>query len=527
MTSQEKTENPSAFSDSAVFPDSGNPKKKHRRLLGRHRISLNVTLTLMIILAAVIAVTTMVLVNVFEAQIGTHVFASKSSKTRFVNARYNDLEKYIEQHHVRAHDEEALQGWIDNEKYTEVIIYDKKGEVFSSGWVVDSSGRVSAEGQENGTKFDYSDQSSGDSNQPTVQDNVRIDAEDFHADLYNRVIRFKDGNFYVYINVYNEEGWYRLMDVVSIILAILVFFLMILRYNKRVLNRIIDISVDARRIAGGDLRYPIPVGKNDEIGDLATSVDVMRTSIIEKMDNEKMAMEANTELITSMSHDIRTPLTSLIGYLEIIQDGRYETDEDLARYIHSCGEKAVQLKDLSDKLFQYFLVFGHDQTDWELEEVDAGILFQQLLMEHMSELQDYGYHVEFHYTIPESHMLKVEISGIRRLFDNLFSNIMKYASEDFPVEIRGVVVNGKIRLVFQNHIREIAKKVESTKIGVKTCKKIVEDMNGTFHAMEEEKIYTTEILFDLPPKAEEEAEDSGDSEDPALPKADAGASFEE
>ena len=117
----------------------------------------------------------------------------------------------------------------------------------------------------------------------------------------------------------------------------------------------------------------------------------------------------------------------------------------------------------------------------------------------------YEYKVELQYHIPEGVMVEVDISAIRRLFDNLFSNIMKYANFHFPVEIKADVIAGRLKFFLQNHICEEAKKVESTRIGVRTCKKICEDMHATFHAMEEEKIYTTEILFPIREnKAEEQ-----------------------
>ena len=68
-----------------------------------------------------------------------------------------------------------------------------------------------------------------------------------------------------------------------------------------------------------------------------------------------------------MSHDIRTPLTTLIGYLDILDSGDYRSQEELERYIGNCKQKALQLKDLSDKMFQYFLVFGRDSLEMENE----------------------------------------------------------------------------------------------------------------------------------------------------------------
>ena len=480
-----------------------------RRLEHRVFISLNVKLMTTILIAALLTMGTLVLLNVFETTIGDQFFLSNTVKTHFVNDRYRDLHRYIKNKNVRAKDAGVLKRWAGNEWNTAILVYNSKGNVYSSGWAVDSKGKIlsdtgTASASKNSSFGKVSQQEN--SNQPQVEDhNLKINTSDFKEDLYNRRVKFADGTYYVYINVYPERAWHRIMGILEIILAGLVFFVVVLKYNKYVMRRVINLSDDVSRIAEGDLHYQVGIEQNDELGMLSVNVDRMRTSILEKMENEQAAQKANMELITSMSHDIRTPLTSLIGYLDIIEGKKYNSLEEVRQYIDSCRDKAFQLKDLSDKLFQYFLVFRDDQDDMDIEVLDAGILFQQMLGEHVSELESYGYNVNLQYNIPEHVMTETDVSCVHRIFDNLFSNMMKYASEKFPVEVKGSLIQHKVKLVFQNHIREEAKKVESTKIGVKTCQRLVQDLHGSFHVMEEEKIYTTEILFPVIPPSQQAA----------------------
>jgi signal transduction histidine kinase len=481
-----------------------------RARCSEHRvfISLNVKLMTTILIAALLTMGTLLLLNVFETTIGDQFFLSKTVKTHFVNDRYRDLHRYIKNNNVRAKDAGSLKKWAVNEWNTAILVYNSKGNVYSSGWAVDSKGTILDAGTASGSKNSSSGQigQQESSNQPQVKDhNLKINTSDFKEDLYNRRVRFEDGTYYVYINVYPERAWHRIMSILEIILAGLVFFVVVLKYNKYVMRRVINLSDDVSRIAEGDLHHKVGMEQNDELGMLSVNVDRMRASILEKMENEQAAQKANMELITSMSHDIRTPLTSLIGYLDIIEGKKYNSLEEVRQYIDSCRDKAFQLKDLSDKLFQYFLVFRDDQDDLEMEVLDAGILFQQMLGEHVSELQSYGYNVNLQYNIPEHVMTETDVSCVHRIFDNLFSNMMKYASEKFPIEVKGSLIQHKVKLVFQNHIREEAKKVESTKIGVKTCQRLVQDLHGSFHVMEEEKIYTTEILFPVIPPSQQAA----------------------
>lgn len=461
-------------------------------------LSLNLKLAVAIVIAALLMGGTFLLLSFAESVTAEKLYLNEKARNRLVNEKYVRFRDFVKENNVKGTDSRKLQQWVEDQEYTQLIVYDSKHDLFSAGWLVDTE------------KQEGADQSSTLARQrsaetdPGSEEQKSAAPREFKSDLNNRIVKFADQKYCVYLNVSPEYHWYDMMDILKIVLSAAVFLLVILLYNRRVLRRVIDLSDVVYEISEGDLDKEIRTGARDEIGNLASSVDTMRNSIIEKMNNEKAAFDANTQLITAMSHDIRTPLTSLIGYLDIIEGQEYTSEEELRRYIASCRDKAFQLKDLSDKLFRYFLVFGKDQEK-ELEEVDGGILFQQILVEHVAEVMSYEYKVELQYHIPEGVMVEVDISAIRRLFDNLFSIIMKYANFHFPVEIKADVIAGRLKFVLQNHIWEEAKKVESTRIGVRTCKKICEDMHATFHAMEEEKIYTTEILFPIREnKAEEQ-----------------------
>ena len=460
------------------------------KLLDTKKVSINFKLAVIIIMAGVIAVGAFLLLGLIEGQIVKSIAASESLKTDAVNERFEDLNEYIVENNVEGENTEALQAWVRKQSYTEITVSDRTGEIYTGGWVASTVRDSSASGENN-------------SDSTTLKKDIPTEGED----LYNRTVRFLDKEYYVYIDVYMEYRWKGIMDNVKLLLAALIFLIIVLVYNKRVLQRIIKLSDDVNRIRAGEMDLEIEHGTPDEIGALAADIDMMRTSVLERMNSERAAQDANNQLITSMSHDIRTPLTSLIGYLDIIAGHKYKSEEELQRYISSCSDKAVQLKGLSDKLFQYFLVYNSEAQERELEEMDAGILLQQFMIEHISELTQYGFEVELMDEIPENVMIDTETSAMQRLFDNLFSNIMKYASRDYPIVITAEVIEKQIKIILKNHVTEDAGKVESTKIGVKTCKKIVGDLGGTFRALEEDGVYKTIILFNIKDKENEPEKD--------------------
>lgn len=473
----------------------------------RYFSALNVKLMFVVFIAAIIAVITFWGMVIFEDYVANKFFLSDIAKKKVVDTRYKELQAYIKENSVKGTDNQKLQKWLDKRRYTQLLVWDNRRDVFSGGWIVN-----------------YGDEKDDQNIDTTVQENKqeiiinkknntkRVGSKDFIEDIYNRYVTFDDGKYYVYINVNKEKYWYKVMGIATLSISFLVFMLIIMVYNGMVLNRVKKLSGEVSRISEGNLDGEIYKGKMDEIGTLAASVDSMRNSIVETMRSEKAAWNSNTALITAMSHDIRTPLTSLVGYLDIIEGGKYKSEEELIHYIKSSREKAIQLKDLSDKLFNYFLFFGNASQDKNLENMDAGILFSQILMEHVTEIVSKELEVDLDFDILEGVTAAVEVSAIRRLFDNLFSNILKYASKDFPVKVMGEATNNEIRIILSNHITEEAKKVESTKIGVKTCRKICQDMGGDFLVTDRDKIYTTEVIFPVVGTEEEGNVNKGYSE---------------
>ncbi len=464
----------------------------------RKFVSLNFKLAIVVVIAMGVTLGVYIFSTWFESFVADRQYLSEEAEKTNVDRAYDELEDFVNSGSVKATSTARIQRWLKNHEYTYLYIYDDLQVVFEAGWWVGEGSNptpdeiASSQGASDGSMTQKLPES-GDEGEPLTNED-RISYDTFEADVHNRIITFADGDYYVYIDVYREQHWYDIMFFAKLFLCFMTFICIVLVYNGHVTGRLIRLSDDAKRISEGDLKGNITAGSNDEIGSLAVSVDHMRDSILEKLGNEKEAWDANTQLITAMSHDIRTPLTSLIGYLDIIDGGKYGSEEELKKHIASCRDKAFQLKDLSDKLFQYFLVFGGHDGDKQLEEYDAGILLQQLLSEHTAELINYGFEIDFEYTIPEVSML-ADISGVRRLFDNVFSNIMKYGDRTYHVRISAGMENGQIVVRLLNGVLSRSRKVESNKIGLKTCEKICIDMGGNFNYKEAEQVFSVRMAF--------------------------------
>lgn len=309
-------------------------------------------------------------------------------------------------------------------------------------------------------------------------------------------VNFRDGVFSVAVYDNSAGVYANAVLVAAIIAAALVFLAMLLLYDQHITRIVQTLSRQVRQVSRGDLQMQIKPMSQDEIGLLAQDVETMRLSIIDKLQREEAAWQANTQLITAISHDVRTPLTALVGYLEILSDESIPMEERRA-YLEICKNNANRLKSLTDELFGFFLVFGRPNPDQVLEEFDAATLLDQLLLEHEMNLRQYGLTVEGEEDAKIEGKIRVDLGHLRRIFDNLFSNVQKYADRSRPVSIRRMMDGDDLRVVITNYIPEVTNRVESNRIGLKTCEKLTAAMGGEFYQRRDAKTFTVEVVLPL------------------------------
>jgi len=283
---------------------------------------------------------------------------------------------------------------------------------------------------------------------------------------------------------------------------------LIMGYVHSLTRRIILLSKEAVEVGAGDLDREISTDGNDELSMLACEMDNMRRSVIERMGNESRAWKANSELITAISHDIRTPMTTVIGYLGLLKENKYEDEERRGQFTAAAYDKAMELKELTDELFKYFLIFGKSGLEMEMERYDARLLLEQFLSEAEFELREAGFRVN-----------SIEFEGecsvnadpmyLKRVLDNMVSNIKKYADKNRVVMFISELKDGKLSLCVSNYIAKSMDRVESTKIGLRTCEKIIQHMGGSFVTRSDREHFSAEFILPvLEPVLEEENTDA-------------------
>ena len=299
-------------------------------------------------------------------------------------------------------------------------------------------------------------------------------------------LELSDGTLFASFVDFSDYFYYNLSTVVSIASALLLAVVILMIYFHSITVKITRLADDVSGVYEEDMNRSIrTLDGKDEISELTRNVEQMRCSMLEGLKKEREALDANSELITSMSHDIRTPLTVLLGYLDIIKT--YPVDEELSEYVKAAENTALRLKDFSDDMFRYFLVFGGKELDVSLSDYDAQTLFEQLLSEHLLLLRERGFTVDLQFDTSRlsGAVITTDAPKLMRVIDNLFSNLYKYAEMSRPVTITAAANDESLRLTMKNAVMA-ASHAESNGVGLRTCRKICEALDVYFDYGERE-----------------------------------------
>ena len=186
------------------------------------------------------------------------------------------------------------------------------------------------------------------------------------------------------------------------------------------------ILAELHYIAQGHLDHRIPFRLKGNEQHVITSVNALVDSAVQSMDDERKIEKSKDELITNVSHDLRTPLTSIIGYLGLIEDKQYRNEEDILKYTHTAYEKAKQMKNLVEDLFEYTKVQQHG-APVNIMTIDLNQLIEQLRASFELEAQHRGIEISSAVT-PNPLMIEADPEKLGRVFNNLVSNAFKYGN---------------------------------------------------------------------------------------------------
>lgn len=332
-------------------------------------------------------------------------------------------------------------------------------------------------------------------------------------------VSFSDTKAYAIIKgVPRKEVQYYTKDIsfLASLLSVTTFIGTFLFLTKRKMKYIKELSSGLLQISKGNLGFKVTKRGNDELALLADNINYMAKELKEKIEKERKAEKTKNELITNVSHDLRTPLTSIMGYLGLIKDKKYENEDQLYNYVNISYNKSEKLKTLINDLFEYTKYSNdNNQNQFENQVISLGELLEQLAEELVPICEDNNVTIKKEI---EDYKTFVEVDPDKtvRVFENLLMNAVRYSLKPGEIGINLYKEKSFVIVAISNQCKEISQddlnkmfdrfyrleKSRSTStggsgLGLAIAKNIVESQNGKIWAeyKDEKVIFYVKFLL--------------------------------
>ncbi|NLJ66305.1 MAG: HAMP domain-containing protein, partial [Clostridiales bacterium] len=267
-------------------------------------------------------------------------------------------------------------------------------------------------------------------------------------------------------------------------------------------------------IAKGDLDFVIKYKRNNELGRLCQAFETMRDKLKASIEERLASERQRKEMIGVISHDLRTPISSIKGYVEALQDGMARDEEQFQRYLKVIHDKTNRLDALIDDLFLYSqMELGNLKMNLEL--ADSRVMLEDIMNSVSMDLENETMEMVVKRPFP-SVWVRADIKRINQVVDNILQNAVKYAENCGVIEVMATVDDGYLEISISDngigiaredlsHIFELFYRGEKSRsrhyggtgLGLAICKNIVEQHGGKIWAESHIGEGTT-ISFTLP-----------------------------
>ena len=310
------------------------------------------------------------------------------------------------------------------------------------------------------------------------------------------VARYMGNRGKMLVMVQAIEKQHTAVVLLYLILGILLFSVTFMILQEPYIRYISKISEAVKNISEGDLNTAIDVIGDDEFSGMAANLNHMAADIKQLMEKERESERTKNELITNVAHDLRTPLTSIIGYLELLTNNQQIPADMQHKYIEIAYGKSRRLQKLIEDLFG-FTKLNYGKIAMHVGQIDIVKLLGQLVEEAYPNFVEKGLSYDLQSNVPAK-IINADGNLLARLFDNLIGNAIKYGadgkrvlvkihaeSETVTVSVTNygyVIPSDELPLIFNKFYRVEQSRSSSTGgtgLGLAIAKEIVDMHGGT------------------------------------------------
>lgn len=316
-----------------------------------------------------------------------------------------------------------------------------------------------------------------------------------------------EGSVFVVTRVNSLISKHLLIDMFIAILLILIFTSLMLTQwiHKGVFNPINELNVAMRKIKEGNFDYALQTDAKGEIGDLYRNYEDMRLRLKESIEEKAQHEKQNKELVSNISHDLKTPITAIKGYVEGIMDGVADTPEKIDKYIKTIYNKANDMDRLINELTVYSGI-DNNRIPYNFHRLNVADYFGDCVEEVGLDLESKNIKLNYSNLVEPDTVIIADPEQMKKVINNIISNSAKYMDKACGIiDIRILDEVDSIRVEIEDNGKGIAQK-DLTKIferfyrtdasrnsaqggsgiGLSIVKKIIEDHGGYIWATSKE-----------------------------------------
>lgn len=315
------------------------------------------------------------------------------------------------------------------------------------------------------------------------------------------------GSFFTVTSVHSliSKNALKNMILAFILVLCLTSVLLTQGIQKGIFTPINQLNTAMQNIAEGNLEYMLTTDEKGEIGELYRNYEDMRLRLKESLDEKFEHEQKNKELVSNISHDLKTPITSIKGYVEGIMDGVADTPEKMNKYIRTIYDKANDMDRLINELTTYSGI-DNNRIPYTFRRINVADYFGDCVEEVGLDLESKNIQLNYEALIEPSTQIIADPEQLKRVINNIISNSVKYMNKEkgvidirildevdairVEIEDNGMGIAAKdLPNIFERFYRTDASRNSSkggSGIGLSIVKKIIEDHGGYIWATSKE-----------------------------------------
>lgn len=304
----------------------------------------------------------------------------------------------------------------------------------------------------------------------------------------------------------------NLMVLICLVVPVIVICLVLWIYHS-IVTPIHMLQVATQNIKNGNLDFEVEVHNKDEIGELCEDFEEMRIRLKDNAEEKLRSEQKQKELISNISHDLKTPITAIKGYVEGLIDGVADTPEKQNKYLQTVYSKAIDMDHLINEL-SFYSKIDTNKIPYTFSRINVVGYFEDCAEDIGRELEDEGFDFSYQNYVDDSVQMIADAEQVKRVINNIVGNSKKYSDKadtkirmtikdvgDFvqvEIEDNGKGIAAKdLPYIFDRFYRTDASRNSSkggSGIGLSIVKKIMEDHGGKIWVTSKEGIGTVMYL---------------------------------